>query len=128
MFYGLFALYVILLAFRSVIPQAFWPGRHAHVPQLESADCSGTLAPLEDQLLELTSTHVREGGAASAEPSLVRWDRDFQAFEEACGDSSPYHRLEQLRYATATTIARFDDEDAWLVDQHRHTAESSPRQ
>ena len=124
--YWVALLYMTLVGFITVIPQALYPETPLERPE---GTCHDLLHELELELEEETTSRIQEAAPPTQEPRLrayfQQWDDRFTALAD-CESDPAYGPLERLRYRYETTLRRFEREDRVLIERARAALEGTP--
>lgn len=117
-FWALAMTFMVVVGFKTVIPQVFFQEPEGTDRQMAFAegDCTDTAETLGSMLLERGGEHVAEARpAGTLGPFFRRWDARFAAYQRHCGETATGAELARLRYRIELTLRRFDREEGAIV-------------
>ncbi|MEM6955020.1 MAG: hypothetical protein AAF411_30640 [Myxococcota bacterium] len=121
--------YMFIVGFATVIPQAFFPDV-PESPRTAELSCDEALSNLRSSLVAAGRERMPPPPPqVTVEPFglfLQSWDAQLIGIRERCGDAPGYDDLERFRYRYETTVRRFARTDGVLI-QRVDTALGSQR-
>lgn len=119
--WGVGIVYITLVAFASIVPQALFPersladGQRAGEP-LSPAVCESELRTLYADLMAHAAEQTRfpSEGASTDAPFFRQWDRQYTALTGQC-DESLHANLGRLRHRIQTSLRRYEREEGRLA-------------
>lgn len=119
--WGCGIVYITIVAFTSIVPQALFPerGRAAQQPDAaagSATDCDHRLRALYADLMAHAADQTQNPSADASRDATFfgAWDREYNALTGQC-DESLHANLGRLRHRIQTSLRRFEREEGRLA-------------